>query len=87
VLTRESWEGASLQEIVAEAIEPYRSCGETCFRIRGDEVRLSPRIALASGYVRARERWLNPAPIPEGTLKTARWRAVRLGCRMPEPGT
>lgn len=47
VLTRENWEGASLQEIVAQSIEPYRGVGENRLRTRGDEIRLSPRMALA----------------------------------------
>jgi PAS domain S-box-containing protein len=47
VLTRENWEGAGLREIVAQAIEPYRSHGERAFRIDGPDVRLSPTLALA----------------------------------------
>ncbi|SCY67265.1 HWE histidine kinase domain-containing protein [Microvirga guangxiensis] len=47
VLTRENWEGASLREIVAQSIEPYRGVGESRLRGDGPEVRLSPRMALA----------------------------------------
>jgi PAS domain S-box-containing protein len=47
VLTRESWEGAHLREIVQQAFEPFRSYGERRFHPRGPEVRLSPRMALA----------------------------------------
>jgi PAS domain S-box-containing protein len=47
VLTRENWEGAALGEIVAQAIEPYRSHGERAFATKGPEVRLSPTLALA----------------------------------------
>lgn len=47
VLTTESWEGAELRNIVAQALAPYRSFGEDRLTIRGPEVRLSPRIALA----------------------------------------
>ncbi|WP_243371470.1 PAS domain-containing sensor histidine kinase [Microvirga solisilvae] len=47
VLTRENWEGASLREIVAQSIEPYRGLGETRVSGEGPEVRLSPRMALA----------------------------------------
>ncbi len=47
VLTRENWEGAALGEIVAQAIEPYRSHGEHAFRAEGPDVRLSPTLALA----------------------------------------
>jgi PAS domain S-box-containing protein len=47
VLTRESWDGAELGEIVALAVAPY--LGETSERINtvGPAVRLKPRIALA----------------------------------------
>ncbi|HEX2553347.1 MAG TPA: PAS domain S-box protein [Microvirga sp.] len=47
VLTRESWEGANLDEIIAGAVEPYRHRGESRFRIKGPEARLQPRTALA----------------------------------------
>jgi two-component sensor histidine kinase len=47
VLTRESWEGANLDEIIEGAVEPYRHRGENRFRIKGPEVRLLPRTALA----------------------------------------
>jgi len=47
VLTRESWEGAELREIVVETLAPYSVRGEDRLRMRGPEVRLSPRMALA----------------------------------------
>ncbi|MXQ12404.1 sensor histidine kinase [Microvirga makkahensis] len=47
VLTRENWEGAHLREIVQQAIEPYRWYGDGRFDIRGADIRLSPRVALA----------------------------------------
>jgi PAS domain S-box-containing protein len=47
VLTRENWEGASLREIVAQSIEPYRGVGESRLSGGGPEVRLPPRMALA----------------------------------------
>jgi PAS domain S-box-containing protein len=47
VLTRESWEGAELKEIVAQAVAPYASRGEERLHLKGPEVRLSPRMALA----------------------------------------
>jgi PAS domain S-box-containing protein len=47
VLTRENWEGASLYEIVAQAVEPYSSRGEDRLHLSGPDVRLSPRMALA----------------------------------------
>jgi PAS domain S-box-containing protein len=47
VLTRENWEGASLREIAAQALAPYRSAGEARLLVAGPDVRLSPRMALA----------------------------------------
>ena len=47
VLTTESWEGAELKDIVAQALEPYRALGEDRLTMKGPELRLSPRIALA----------------------------------------
>ncbi|WP_246529505.1 sensor histidine kinase, partial [Microvirga zambiensis] len=47
VLTRENWEGASLREIVAEAVAPYSNAREDRLHLRGPDVRLSPRMALA----------------------------------------
>jgi len=47
VLTRENWEGASLREIILQALEPYRSYGEARIRLQGPDVRLRPRMALA----------------------------------------
>jgi PAS domain S-box-containing protein len=47
VLTRESWESASLGDIVEQAIEPYRSHGERAFLVEGPVVRLPPSLALA----------------------------------------
>lgn len=46
VLTRETWQGASLHEIVYEAISAFQS-GEARIDVRGSEVRLMPRQALA----------------------------------------
>ncbi|MCF4126246.1 HWE histidine kinase domain-containing protein [Methylobacterium sp. SyP6R] len=47
VLTRESWEGATLAEIVEEALHPFRTGAGLRFRIAGPPVRLPPRLALA----------------------------------------
>ncbi len=47
VLTRENWEGASIQEIIAGAVEAYRHRGEGRFSIKGPDLRLPPRTALA----------------------------------------
>ncbi len=47
VLTRENWEAASLSEIVAQALAPYQNGEAKRFQIKGPDVRLSPRMALA----------------------------------------
>ncbi|MEH3148627.1 MAG: PAS domain-containing protein [Methylobacterium frigidaeris] len=47
ILTRESWEGATLAEIVEEALRPFRMSDGRRFRTGGPDVRLSPRLALA----------------------------------------
>ena len=47
VLTRENWEGASLNEVVAQAVEPYRAVGDNRLHAAGPDVRLTPRMALA----------------------------------------
>ena len=47
VLTRENWQAANLSEIVAQAVEPYRSRGEHRIHVRGSPARLPPRMALA----------------------------------------
>ncbi|WP_132251521.1 HWE histidine kinase domain-containing protein [Methylobacterium segetis] len=47
VLTRESWEGATLAEIVESALRPFQAGSGRRFKASGPEVRLSPRLALA----------------------------------------
>ncbi|MFC1458455.1 PAS domain S-box protein [Microvirga arabica] len=47
VLTRESWEGADLYEIVEQAVAAYASQGEDRLHLKGPRVRLPPRMALA----------------------------------------
>jgi PAS domain S-box-containing protein len=47
VLTRENWEGASLRAIISEAITPYSNAREDRLHLRGPDVRLTPRMALA----------------------------------------
>jgi PAS domain S-box-containing protein len=47
VLTRESWEGATLAEIVDEALRPFRMSEGRRFKTGGPHVRLPPRLALA----------------------------------------
>ena len=48
VLTRENWEGAGLIEIVLEALSPHRNERENRLQAEGPDVRLSPRMALAT---------------------------------------
>jgi PAS domain S-box-containing protein len=47
VLTRENWEGARLHDIIEEILEPYRVIGQARFEIRGPEIQVPPRFALA----------------------------------------
>ncbi|MBE7201229.1 MAG: PAS domain-containing protein [Parafilimonas terrae] len=47
VLTRESWDGATLAEIAEGALQPFRQRNGKRFKIGGPHVRLSPRQALA----------------------------------------
>lgn len=46
VLTRESWQGAELAEVVSDTVKPHAG-GENRFRIEGPGVRLAPSAALA----------------------------------------
>jgi two-component sensor histidine kinase len=46
ILTRQSWQGAYLREVVDRALKPFRTIGER-FTIDGHETRLSPKQALA----------------------------------------
>ena len=49
VLTRESWEGAELGNVVADAIAPLDStgAGQSRFIVSGPQLRLPPRLALS----------------------------------------
>ncbi|HQT55261.1 MAG TPA: HWE histidine kinase domain-containing protein [Phenylobacterium sp.] len=47
VLTRESWEGAELSEIVALAVSPYLGADPARIVTGGPSLRLAPRMALA----------------------------------------
>jgi signal transduction histidine kinase/DNA-binding response OmpR family regulator len=47
VLTNESWEGANLGDIVAQAIMPYRDANPTRFAVDGPAVWLSAKMALS----------------------------------------
>jgi two-component sensor histidine kinase len=47
VLTRESWEGADLKDVVERALEPYQVHGESRLQVAGPHVRVTPRMSLA----------------------------------------
>ena len=47
VLTQENWESANLRDIVTEAMAPFRQERERRVHVKGPDVRLSPRMALA----------------------------------------
>jgi len=47
VLTRESWDGATLAAVATTALAPFRAEGDRRITIRGPEVTLTPRLALA----------------------------------------
>ena len=47
VLTRETWEGAGLRDIVAGAVRPYEDEHHRRFRIEGEDVRIAPKAAVA----------------------------------------
>ena len=47
VLTRESWDGAAIDEIVATALAPHRAAGDDRFAVAGPAIRLAPKAALA----------------------------------------
>ncbi len=46
-LTQESWEGAPLAKVVEEAVAPYRGQGGGRFEIKGPNIWISPKYALA----------------------------------------
>ncbi len=47
VLTDQSWADVGLHDIVAQAVEPYRSHGEDRIHVQGPPVQIPPRMALA----------------------------------------
>jgi PAS domain S-box-containing protein len=47
VLTRESWAGAPLGQIVSEALQAFQDVAAQRFKVRGPEVWLPPRLTLA----------------------------------------
>ena len=51
LLTRESWEGASLRDVLEAEFAPHRAADSDRFVLHGEPERLSPREALALGLV------------------------------------
>lgn len=47
VLTREQWEGANLEDVVAGALTPYGGKQDSRFEVSGPPLRLQPRVAVA----------------------------------------
>jgi signal transduction histidine kinase/DNA-binding response OmpR family regulator len=47
VLTEENWQGANLDEMVAQAIAPYKGADPSRFEVTGPSVRLSAKMALS----------------------------------------
>jgi two-component sensor histidine kinase len=47
VLTDRSWADVGLRDIVAQAVEPYRSRGEDRIHVQGPPIQVPPRMALA----------------------------------------
>ncbi|ANY84217.1 hypothetical protein BB934_38950 (plasmid) [Microvirga ossetica] len=47
VLTDQSWADVGLHDIVAQAVEPYRSRGEDRIHVQGPPIQIPPRMALA----------------------------------------
>lgn len=46
LLTRQNWEGATIQSIVERSLVAYRQKDSTSFEISGDEIWVSPQIAI-----------------------------------------
>ena len=49
LLARDSWEGASLRELLLQELEPYRAEDGTRFTVEGPDFALRPKAALALG--------------------------------------
>ena len=47
LLTRESWDGTSLRDVVELALQPYRTGGPERFVVSGPDIPLAPKTALA----------------------------------------
>jgi PAS domain S-box-containing protein len=72
ILTRESWSGANLAEIVADTIKPHASDQER-FRIEGPDIQLTPTASLAIAMA-LHELATNAAKY--GSLSTAAGRVI-----------
>jgi two-component sensor histidine kinase len=49
LLVRDSWEGASLRDLLLQEFEPYRSDEATRFVVHGPDLGLNPKAALTLG--------------------------------------
>lgn len=82
VLTRESWEGAELREIIEETLRPYDALGPAAggarIRVKGDSAWLAPNAALAFSMA-LHELATNAAKY--GALSSAGGE-VRIACRV-----
>lgn len=95
LLTRDNWEGADLQEVIAEAIGVYCAEDDGRVRLQGPPVQLAPKTAVAMAMV-FQELGTNATKygalsIPEGRVEVS-WNAVaedgatRLSLRWAEIG-
>ncbi|MDB5432937.1 MAG: histidine kinase [Caulobacter sp.] len=82
VLTRETWEGAGLREIVAGAVRAYEDDGGGRFQIEGEDVRIAPKAAVALAMA-LHELATNAAKYGALTVETGRvilrWEARGVG--------
>jgi two-component system, chemotaxis family, CheB/CheR fusion protein len=81
LLARDSWEGASLRELLLQEIEPYRAGDRTRFVVEGRDFGLRPKAALALGLA-LHELATNAAKY--GALST-RQGQVRVTWDLPKP--
>ncbi|MCC7347811.1 MAG: sensor histidine kinase, partial [Variibacter sp.] len=51
LLTESHWEGASLEAVLRNELSPHQTEGQQRILMRGDDVHLSPKVAVALGMV------------------------------------
>jgi PAS domain S-box-containing protein len=84
VLTRENWEGARLWDVIEEVVEPYRVAAQTRFEIRGPEIQVTPRFALAISMA-LHEQATNAAKYGALSNETGRIHLAWMGDRTTSP--